>query len=282
MPVQIIDGKALALKIREEIALKVTQLKKDTGVIPGLAVVLVGDNPASQVYVRNKEKACAKAGLFSEQFNLAAATTQADLLQLIDKLNADPKFHGILVQLPLPDGIDENVILQAVDPVKDVDGFHPLNQGKLLAGLPAPRPCTPFGIMKMLESINYDLSGKEAVVVGRSQIVGKPIALMLLEKHATVTVCHSRTNDLAAEVKKADVVIAAVGRPKMVKGDWIKPGAVAIDVGINRLDDGSLCGDIDFEGAMENASFITPVPGGVGPMTIAMLLWNTLEAAKQP
>ena len=281
MSAQIIDGKAVAASIRAEIADEVAALQKAHGIVPGLAVVLVGDNPASKVYVRNKEKACLEAGFHTEQHTLPAETTQTDLLSLIERLNQDERIHGILVQLPLPQGLDEQGILQAIDPAKDADGFHPINQGKLMAGLPAPRPCTPFGLIRLLDSISYDLTGKEAVVVGRSQIVGKPAALLLLERHATVTLCHSRTKNLAERVRQADVVVAAVGRPRMIKGDWIKPGAIVLDVGINRDADGKLCGDVDFDTAKEVAAYITPVPGGVGPMTIAMLLWNTLQAAKK-
>ncbi len=281
MTAQIIDGKALALKIREEIGREAATLLEQSAIKPGLAVVLVGDNEASKIYVRNKERACAKAGFHAEQHDLPASTSEADLLSLIDRLNKDRTIHGILVQLPLPDHLDEQRILQAIDPDKDVDGFHPVNQGRLLTGLPGPRPCTPFGLIRILESINYDLTGKDAVVLGRSNIVGKPAALLLLERHATVTLCHSRTQDLADKIRQADVLVAAVGRPKMVPGEWIKAGAVVLDVGINRLEDGTLCGDVDFESCAERAAYITPVPGGVGPMTIAMLLWNTLEAAKR-
>jgi len=281
MSAQIIDGKAVAASIRAEIADEVAALQKAHGIVPGLAVVLVGDNPASKVYVRNKEKACLEAGFHTEQHTLPAETTQTDLLSLIEHLNQDERIHGILVQLPLPQELDEQGILQAIDPEKDADGFHPINQGKLMAGEPAPRPCTPFGLIRLLDSISYDLTGKEAVVVGRSQIVGKPAALLLLERHATVTLCHSRTKNLAERVRQADVVVAAVGRPRMIKGDWIKPGAIVLDVGINRDADGKLCGDVDFDTAKEVAAYITPVPGGVGPMTIAMLLWNTLQAAKK-
>jgi len=277
---KIIDGKAIAAQMREEIAAGTAQLK-DKGVTPGLAVVLVGEDPASQVYVRMKEQACEKAGIFSDEHKLPATTTEAQLLALIDELNNDSRIDGILVQLPLPGHIDEGKILEAISPQKDVDGFHPYNVGRLVTGNPLFRPCTPYGVMKMLEYSKVDLNGKEVVVVGRSNIVGKPVALMCLAEHATVTICHSRTKDLAAQVGKADVVIAAVGRPEMIKGDWIKPGAVVIDVGVNRVGEKKLVGDVEFEAAKERASAITPVPGGVGPMTITMLLFNTLESAKR-
>jgi len=277
---KIIDGKAIAAELREQIKSEVEQLTA-SGVTPGLAVVLVGEDPASRVYVSMKEKACAAAGIFSDEHKLPAETSEAQLLALVEELNNDPRIDGILVQLPLPDHIDETRVLDAISPHKDVDGFHPFNVGKLVVGTPTFQPCTPYGIMKMLEKTGTDLSGKEVVVVGRSNIVGKPVALMCLAEHATVTICHSRTKDLAEQVGKADVVIAAVGRPEMIKGAWIKPGAVVIDVGVNRLDDGRLVGDVEFEAARERSSAITPVPGGVGPMTITMLLHNTVESAKQ-
>ena len=277
---KIIDGKAIAAELREQIKSDVEKLTGN-GVTPGLAVVLVGEDPASRVYVSMKEKACAQAGIFSDEHKLPAETSEAQLLALVDELNNDPRIDGILVQLPLPDHIDETRVLDAISPHKDVDGFHPFNVGKLVVGTPTFQPCTPYGIMKMLEKTGTDLSGKEVVVVGRSNIVGKPVALMCLAEHATVTICHSRTKDLAEQVGKADVVIAAVGRPEMIKGSWIKPGAVVIDVGVNRLDDGRLVGDVEFEASKERASAITPVPGGVGPMTITMLLHNTVESAKQ-
>ena len=279
---QIIDGKALSQKVRDEIKQQVTILKTEKNITPGLATILVGENPASQVYINSKNKMCVEAGMASFHEHLPDTTSEADLLKLIHKLNNDKSVHGILVQLPLPKQINADKILEAIDPKKDVDGFHPVNVGNLVIGKPCLKPCTPFGMMKLLESINYDLSGKKAVVIGRSNIVGKPIALMLLEKHATVTICHSRTPDLASVVREADVVVAAIGKAHFVKGDWIKKGAVVLDVGINRLDTGKLAGDVDFEAASKNASFITPVPGGVGPMTIAMLLYNTVEAASQP
>jgi methylenetetrahydrofolate dehydrogenase (NADP+)/methenyltetrahydrofolate cyclohydrolase len=277
---KIIDGKAIAAEIREEIAADVVALK-EKGVTPGLAVVLVGDDPASRIYVTMKEKACEKAGIFSDEHKLPAETTEAQLLALIEELNNDQRIDGILVQLPLPDHIDENKILESISPAKDADGFHPYNVGRLVTGNPLYLPCTPFGVMKMLEYTGVDLTGKEVVVVGRSNIVGKPVALMCLAQHATVTICHSRTRDLPGKVAQADVVIAAVGRPEMIKGSWIKEGAVVIDVGVNRVGEKKLVGDVEFEAAKERASAITPVPGGVGPMTITMLLYNTVEGAKR-
>jgi len=277
---KIIDGKAIAAEIREEIAADVVTLKEQ-GVTPGLAVVLVGDDPASRVYVTMKEKACEKAGIFSDEHKLPAETSEAQLLALIEELNNDPRIHGILVQLPLPDHIDESKVLESISPTKDADGFHPYNVGRLVTGNPLYQPCTPYGVMKMLEHTGVDLKGKEVVVVGRSNIVGKPVALMCLAQHATVTLCHSRTQDLPGKVAQADVVIAAVGRPEMIKGAWIKEGAVVIDVGVNRVGEKKLVGDVEFEAAKERASAITPVPGGVGPMTITMLLYNTVEGAKR-
>lgn len=277
---KIIDGKAIAADIREDIAADVAALKEQ-GVTPGLAVVLVGDDPASRVYVTMKEKACEKAGIFSDEHKLPAETTEAQLLALIEELNNDDRIDGILVQLPLPGQIDESKVLESIAPAKDADGFHPYNVGRLVTGNPLYQPCTPYGVMKMLEHTGVDLKGKEVVVVGRSNIVGKPVALMCLAQHATVTLCHSRTRDLPGKVAQADVVIAAVGRPEMIKGDWIKEGAVVIDVGVNRVGEKKLVGDVEFEAAKERASAITPVPGGVGPMTITMLLYNTVEGAKR-
>lgn len=276
----IIDGKAIAEQIRQTIAADVSALKVQ-GTTPGLAVVLVGEDPASRVYVSMKEKACAQAGIFSDEHKLLDSTSEAELLQLIDQLNRDSRIDGILVQLPLPKQIDESKVLEAISPKKDVDGFHPYNVGRLATGNPLFRPCTPYGVMKMLEHTGVDLKGKEVVVVGRSNIVGKPVALMCLAEHATVTICHSRTRDLAEQVARADVVIAAVGQPEMIKGDWIKPGAVVIDVGVNRVGEKKLVGDVEFAAAKERAGAITPVPGGVGPMTITMLLYNTVESAKR-
>lgn len=277
---KILDGKLIAGQLRETIAADVRELK-GRGVTPGLAVVLVGEDPASRVYVSMKEKACEQAGIFSDEHKLPAETSEAQLLALIDELNRDCRIDGILVQLPLPKHIDESKVLEAISPHKDVDGFHPYNVGRLVTGKPLFQPCTPYGVMKMLEVAGVDLSGKEVVVVGRSNIVGKPVALMCLAKHATVTLCHSRTRDLAEKVARADVVIAAVGVPEMIKGAWIKPGAVVIDVGVNRVGEKKLVGDVEFEAARDRASLITPVPGGVGPMTITMLLYNTVEGAKR-
>ena len=277
---RIINGKQIAKDLRVAIADDAADLKKN-GVTPGLAVVLVGDDPASRVYVSMKEKACAECGIFSDEHKLPAETSEEQLLALIDELNNDERIDGILVQLPLPNHIDENKILETISPAKDADGFHPYNVGRLVTGKPLFKPCTPYGVMKMFEAEGVDLKGKDVVVVGRSNIVGKPIAMMCLAEHATVTLCHSRTQDLDAKVRAADIVIAAVGRPEMVKGDWIKDGAVVIDVGVNRVGDKKLVGDVDFEGASKHASAITPVPGGVGPMTITMLLYNTVESAKR-
>ncbi|AQS50649.1 bifunctional methylenetetrahydrofolate dehydrogenase/methenyltetrahydrofolate cyclohydrolase [Paenalcaligenes hominis] len=277
---RLIDGKALAQRVRSEVAERVTQLK-DQGITPGLTVVLVGDDPASQVYVRNKALACEQAGMNSNIIRLAADTTQTDLLELIHQLNHDSSVHGILVQLPLPAGLDEHAVIEAIDANKDVDGFHISNAGLLLTGKPLFRPCTPYGVMKMLEDAQVSLRGAEAVVVGASNIVGKPMALLLQAEGATVTLCNSKTKDLRAHTLRADILVVAVGRPHMITGDMIKPGATVIDVGINRLDNGKLAGDVDFDSARAVAGAITPVPGGVGPMTIAMLLVNTVEAAER-
>lgn len=277
----LIDGKALAQQVRQEVKVRTEELYARHAVVPGLGVVLVGDDPASHVYVRNKEKACAEVGIASNEYLLPASVSQADLLGVVQQLNADPTIHGILVQLPLPEHIDTDQVLEAVLPTKDVDGFHPVNQGLLLSGREGFIACTPLGIMRMLDSIDCDPKGKNAVVVGRSNIVGKPVALLLLARHATVTVCHSRTVDLGAEVGRADIVVAAVGKLAAVRGEWIKPGAAVIDVGINRLPSGKLAGDVEFDVAKERASAITPVPGGVGPMTISMLLQNTVVSAER-
>ena len=279
MPAHLIDGKAIGSAVRAEIKERVRAFRDHTGIQPCLATVLVGDDPASRIYVRNKGKACTEAGMLSRQIDLPAAHPEKDLLALVARLNADPAVHGILVQLPLPDHIDESRVIESISPEKDVDGFHPVNAGRLLTGGTCFVPCTPFGIMKMLDHESVDLTGKHAVVVGRSNIVGKPVALLLLARHATVTICHSRTKDLPSVVRSADVVVAAVGKAEMIRGSWLSPGAVVIDVGINRLSDGRLVGDVAFGEAMEIAGKITPVPGGVGPMTITMLLHNTLEAA---
>ena len=275
----IIDGKAIARKLRAEITAGVAHLGT-LGIRPGLAVVLVGDNPASRVYVGMKEKACRDVGIFSDEHTLPAETGENELLALINRLNNDERIHGILVQLPLPKHIVESRVLEAIAPHKDVDGFHPYNVGRLVTGKPVFRPCTPYGIMVMLQETGIDLTGKEVVVVGRSNIVGKPVALMCLQQHATVTVCHTRTIDLPKKITMADVLIAAVGRPEVIRGEWIKPGGVVIDVGVNRVGEKKLVGDVEFEAAVKRASHISPVPGGVGPMTITMLLQNTLQAAK--
>ncbi len=276
----IIDGKLIAAKVRSEVAEAVRALGA-VGIAPGLAVVRVGEDPASAIYVRGKRKDCEEVGIRSVEHHLPATTSQADLLALVAQLNADPTIHGILVQLPLPKHLDERTVLDAIDPRKDADGFHPFNVGALSIGIPGtPRPCTPAGVMRLLEEAKVDPKGKRALVVGRSNIVGKPMAAMLLEKHATVTIAHSRTQDLAAEVARADILVAAIGKAELVRGDWIREGAVVIDVGMNRLEDGRLVGDVEYAPAARRASAITPVPGGVGPMTRAMLLVNTIELAR--
>jgi methylenetetrahydrofolate dehydrogenase (NADP+)/methenyltetrahydrofolate cyclohydrolase len=275
-----IDGKAVAAVVRDEVRAEAAEFRAAHGRGPGLATVLVGDDPASATYVRNKRKACADCGIESIGHELPAGTSQAALLAVVAALNARRDVDGILVQLPLPAGLDAGAVVEAIDPAKDADGLHPANQGRLVAGLPGPRPCTPLGILRLLDSAGTDLKGARAVVVGRSNLVGKPVALLLLERHATVTICHSRTRDLAGEVGRADVLVAAIGQPRFVQGAWIKPGATVIDVGTNRLADGTLVGDVDFAAASERAAAITPVPGGVGPMTIAMLLKNTVAAAR--
>lgn len=277
---QIIDGKALAASIRADLAKRTTVLT-EKGHRPGLAVVIVGDDPASQVYVRNKIRACDDTGIESIEYRLAKDTREEELLKLIGELNNDKRVDGILVQLPLPEQIAPEKVIAAIAPEKDVDGFHVMNAGKLLTGTGGFMPCTPYGVMKMIESVGYDLTGKEAVVVGRSNIVGKPQALMLLAKNATVTVAHSRTADLADVTRRADVLIAAVGRAKMITGDMVKPGALVIDVGMNRDENGKLCGDVDTASVMGIAGWVSPVPGGVGPMTIAMLMTNTVEAVER-
>lgn len=279
MSAQIIDGNALSKQLRADVALRAAALRA-RGITPGLAVVLVGDSPASQVYVRNKIKACEDNGLHSVLEKYPSALSEADLLARVDALNNDPAIHGILVQLPLPAHIDAHKVIEAISPAKDVDGFHVASAGSLMVGQPGFWPCTPYGCMKMLESIGFDLRGKHAVVIGRSNIVGKPMALMLLQKNATVTICHSATSNLKAMTLQADVVVAAVGQRNILTADMVKPGAVVIDVGMNRNDEGKLCGDVDFESVSQVAGYITPVPGGVGPMTITMLLVNTLEAAE--
>jgi len=277
-----IDGKAFAASVRERVKRQVDALKADHGITPGLAVVLVGEDPASQVYVRNKAKQTVEAGMRSDEIRLEATATQDEVLAVVDRLNADPGIHGILVQLPLPAQIEENAVLDRIDPAKDVDGFHVINTGRLQVGLPALVPCTPRGCIMMLKDRLGDLSGKNAIVIGRSNIVGKPMAMLLLQESCTVTIAHSRTKDLPELCRRQDIVVAAVGRPHFVKGDWIAPGATVIDVGINRIpkDDGKtrLVGDVDYDGAIGHSGPITPVPGGVGPMTIACLLANTVTA----
>ncbi|WP_332775300.1 bifunctional methylenetetrahydrofolate dehydrogenase/methenyltetrahydrofolate cyclohydrolase FolD [Polaromonas sp.] len=284
MTAQLIDGNALSRQLRGDVAQRAAALRA-RGIVPGLAVVLVGENPASQVYVRNKVKACLDSGLHSVLEQYPATLSEDVLLARVDALNHDPAIHGILVQLPLPAHIDAHKVIEAISPAKDVDGFHVASAGALLVGEPGFWPCTPYGCMKMLESLNggkgYDLRGKHAVVIGRSNIVGKPMALMLLQKNATVTVCHSGTQNLKAHTLQADVIVAAVGKRNVLTADMVKPGAVVIDVGMNRNDEGKLCGDVDFAGVKKVAGYITPVPGGVGPMTITMLLVNTLEAAER-
>lgn len=280
MSAQILDGKAIAADIREQVKTRVDARTAEGHRAPGLVVVLVGENPASQVYVRNKQNACEKVGFKSELIQLPDTTSQEELLTLIDELNNREDVDGILVQLPLPQQIDEDTVTERILPTKDVDGFHPYNIGRLTLRMPLLRPCTPKGVMTMLERTGMDLVGKDAVIIGQSNIVGRPMFLELLMARCTPMVCHSRTKDLEAKIKAADIVVAAVGVPKFVKGEWLKEGAIVIDVGINRLEDGSLCGDVDYESAKEAASWITPVPGGVGPMTVATLLENTLQAAE--
>ncbi|MGI9554022.1 MAG: bifunctional methylenetetrahydrofolate dehydrogenase/methenyltetrahydrofolate cyclohydrolase FolD [Thermodesulfobacteriota bacterium] len=277
---ELIDGKKVSEDTRAEIAKGVDELKSSSGVTPGLAAVLVGDDPASEIYVRNKRKACEKVGIYSEEHKLSDETTEEGLLELVEKLNNDDNIHGILVQLPLPDHINETNILRTVTPLKDVDGFHPENVGRLVEGNPRFISCTPYGIIKMLDYYNIEIKGKEVVVVGRSNIVGKPVGMLLLHRHGTVTTCHSRTKDLGEVTRRADILVAAIGRANFITADMVKEGVVIIDVGINRNEEGKLTGDVDFANVSPKASYITPVPGGVGPMTITMLLWNTLESAK--
>lgn len=284
MTATIIDGFAVAAELREQVAAEAAALKASHDVTPGLAVILVGEDPASAVYVRNKLKATAECGLKSLEFKLPATASEAEVLGLVQRLNADPTVHGILVQLPLPKQIDSDKVLGLIDPDKDVDGFHPVNAGRLSVGLPGFVPCTPRGSQILIDRLLPDLSGKTAVVIGRSNIVGKPMAQLLLSRNATVTIAHSRTKDLPAVCRTADVLVAAVGRPLMVKGDWIKPGAIVIDVGINRIEvdgKGKIVGDVDFDDAVKVAGAITPVPRGVGPMTIACLMLNTLDSARR-
>ena len=273
---KLIDGKLVSKEIREIIRSKAAKIKEESSRVAGLAAVLVGEDPASQIYVRNKRKACEDVGIYSEEHKLAETITQNELLELINKLNNDKNINGILIQLPLPSHIDESLILNSVAPDKDVDGFHPINAGYLFEGKPSFIPCTPHGIIKMLEFYEIEIEGKNAVVLGRSNIVGKPASILLLQKNATVTICHSRTKDLAKILSAADIIVAAIGRANFVKKDMVKKGAVVIDVGINRLETGKLAGDVDFAEVSKVCSYITPVPGGVGPMTITMLLWNTV------
>ncbi len=275
-----IDGKVVAAAVRGEVRERVARLA-ERGTVPGLATVLVGDDPASQLYVGSKERACREVGIESFGHRLPATTTQQELLALVGALGRDPRVHGILVQLPLPEGLDAQAVIEALPPAKDVDGLHPVSQGRLMAGQPGLRPCTPLGVMRLLDEVGVALRGARAVVIGRSLLVGKPIALLLLERHATVTMCHSRTADLAGEVGRADVLVAAAGQAGLVRGEWIRPGAVVVDVGTNRGADGKVRGDVEFGPAAERASHITPVPGGVGPMTVAMLLANTVTAAER-
>jgi methylenetetrahydrofolate dehydrogenase (NADP+)/methenyltetrahydrofolate cyclohydrolase len=277
---QTIDGNAVAVTVRNEVRDRVARLTA-RGVVPGLATILVGEDPASRLYVGNKERACGEVGLRSFGHRLPATTAQGEILALVHELGHRPDVHGILVQLPLPGRLDAQQVIEALPPRKDVDGLHPVNQGRLLAGQPGVRPCTPLGVMRLLDETGVTLRGVHAVVVGRSVLVGKPVALLLLERHATVTLCHSRTADLAGEVGRAEVVVAATGQPGLVRGAWIRPGAVVIDVGINRGADGKLCGDVEFAVARERAAYVSPVPGGVGPMTVAMLLSNTVAAAER-
>lgn len=281
MAAKIIDGSAISLQVRAQCKQRVDRLRSERGITPGLAVILVGDDPASRVYVRNKGRACAEAGFHSEQHDMPGSASEAEVLERVCQLNADPRIHGILVQLPLPGHLSGERVLRAIAPDKDVDGFHPFNVGMLAIGNPCLTPCTPAGAMLLLEREAIAIEGSHAVIVGRSNIVGKPMAMLLLQRNATVSICHSRTPDLAAITRQADILVIAIGRPKMITGDMVKQGAVVIDVGITRLPDGKLSGDADFESVRRSASRITPVPGGVGPMTIAMLLQNTLHAAER-
>ena len=281
MAARIIDGKALAQQVREGLAKESAAVLAKMGMKPGLATILVGDDPASHLYVKSKQKACDAAGIYIDDSKLPANTNQADLLTLISQKNADPKIHGILVQLPLPKHIDSKVVLDAVSAQKDADGFHPYNFGRLVEGSPIFEACTPKGVIKMIESTGVSIEGKRAVVLGRSNIVGKPLALMLLHRNATVTICHSKTKDLPAVCREAELLLVAIGKAKFVTADMVREGAVVIDVGTNRLPDGKVVGDVDFESVSQKAGWISPVPGGVGPMTIAMLLDNTVESAKR-
>jgi methylenetetrahydrofolate dehydrogenase (NADP+) / methenyltetrahydrofolate cyclohydrolase len=277
----IIDGKAVAGQVREELREKAAALRSAKGIAPGLAVILVGDDPASQVYVRGKRKACDEAGFLSREYRLPAETPEAEVLRIIRELNADREIHGILVQMPVPPQIRPGAVVEAIDPRKDVDGLHPFNAGRLFSGDPFHKACTPSGVIELLDRYNLPIEGKEAVIVGRSNLVGKPLSLMLLARHATVTICHTRTRDLGAVARRAEILVAAAGKAEMIRGDMVREGAVVIDVGINRPGGGKLVGDVAFREAEARASWITPVPGGVGPMTIAMLLANTCRAAER-
>ncbi len=274
-----LDGKATAAAVRADVAREVAELKQ-RGITPGLAVILVGDDPASRIYVNNKKKACAEVGFYSEEITLPADTTQEQLLRVVEELNARPDIHGILCQLPLPKGLDDKAVIAAISPDKDVDAFHAANVGRIMLGEYRFLPCTPAGVMELLHRADITVAGKKCVVVGRSNIVGKPMAMLLLHEHGTVTICHSRTPDLAEQCRQADILVAAVGKAKLITADMVRPGAVVIDVGMNRDENGKLCGDVDFDSVEPVAGYITPVPGGVGPMTIAMLMQNTLTAAK--
>ncbi len=275
----IIDGKKIAQEVRNEVKSEVEELKS-RGINPGLAVVLVGENPASLVYVRQKERACEEVGIASYKYTLPEDTTEEKLLSVVEELNHNENIHGILVQLPLPEHLDEKKVIEKISTEKDVDGFHPLNMGRLFVGEPSFVPCTPQGVIELIERSGFEIKGKKAVIVGRSNIVGKPVAMLLLMRHATITICHTRTKDLSAETRQADILVVAAGRPQVITGDMVKEGVVVIDVGINRVD-GKLVGDVDFESVKEKAAAITPVPGGVGPMTVAMLMKNTVQAAKK-
>lgn len=275
-----IDGKAVAAAVRQEVAQEVLRLKEEKGLQPGIAVVIVGDDPASRIYVNNKKKACSEVGIYSEEYALPASTTQEELTDLIHQLNENPAIHGILVQSPLPKGLDEKAVVENIDPKKDVDAFHALNVGKIMIGDFEFLPCTPAGVIELLDRYGVSIEGKRCVVIGRSNIVGKPMAMLLLHRNGTVTICHSRTKNLAEICREADILVAAVGKAKFVTKDMVKPGAVVIDVGMNRNENGKLCGDVDFDEVEPLASYITPVPGGVGPMTIAMLMKNVVSAAK--
>lgn len=274
-----IDGKAVSAQVRSQVAREVQELTEQ-GIVPGLAVVIVGDDPASRTYVNNKKKACEQTGIHSEEYALPASTTQEELLSLVDRLNHKSDVHGILVQSPLPRGLDEKAVVEAIDPMKDVDAFHPANVGRIMIGNYSFLPCTPAGVIELLHAYEIDIAGKDCVVIGRSNIVGKPMAMLLLHNNGTVTICHSKTHNLKEICSKADILVAAVGKPKFVTAEMVKPGAVVIDVGMDRDENGKLCGDVDFDQVETVASYITPVPGGVGPMTIAMLLKNTLTAAR--